>query len=69
MSLRIFLPITINYHVESVEIWIRNLEYDDLISACDVWCHTSHANVKMSIVGKCKQNKIRLSLVILKTSI
>ena len=34
----------------------RNVECADLISTCDVWCHTSGAVIKTPIVGKCKQN-------------
>ena len=42
-------------------IWKRGLECDELISACDAWCHTACIDLKMPIVGKC--NKISLSLV------
>ena len=29
----------------------------DVISACDVWCHMSRADVTTPIVGKCKRNQ------------
>ena len=42
-----FLPIKINYHLQNVGIW-DNVDYIyiDLISACHVWCQTSHADIK-----------------------
>ena len=58
-----FSPITNNYHAQSVEIWRHNAECDDLISMCNVWCHTSDADVKAAIVETV--NKLSLSLVLL----
>ena len=52
-----FLPMKINYYAQNVEIWRRNVEYHNLISACDVRSHVSHENVKMPFVGKCQQNQ------------
>ena len=43
------------------KIWRRSVEFDDLISPCDVWCDTSRSDVKAPIVGKV--NKISHSLV------
>ena len=43
--------------INIVEIWKRNVEYANLISVCNIWCHTSRADVKTPIVEKCKQNQ------------
>ena len=51
----------INDHVHNVEICRRNVECVHLISACDVWYHTSHAVIKTTIVGKCKPNQSSLT--------
>ena len=65
-----FLPIKITYHVQNAEIWRRNLECADLISAYVVWCHTSRADVKTlapkrPLLKNVKKKKISLSLVLL----
>ena len=37
------------------------MECDDHISACDGWCHTSHAGIKLLIARKCKQSQSQIS--------
>ena len=48
--------------VQRVQIWRRNVKYDDLISACSVWCDTSRADVVRPILLE-KVNKIGCRLV------
>ena len=40
-----------------VECWRHNVKCADLISACQVWCHTSLPDIKRPFLWKCKQSQ------------